>query len=110
MPPPSKKPPLRAGGSDKPRRRSFAIGGRITALRYVAIAAAVFCAIAFGWWAVTASGLVIPLFLPSPAQVVNRLSELWASGQLAADTGISVYRITVGFLISTAFALPIGVL
>ena len=35
---------------------------------------------------------------------------MWTSGQLVADTSISIYRITIGFLISTAFALPIGVL
>ena len=108
--PPQSKDGIRAGGANGPRRRTFAIGGRISASRYIAIAAAVFCAIAFLWWSVTAAGLVLPLFLPSPAQVWNRLSELWSSGQLAADTGISVYRITVGFLISTLFALPIGVL
>src|SRR5204863_1240436 len=51
-----------------------------------------------------------PLCLPSPAQVASRLSDLWSSGQLLADTRISVYRITVGFLISTLFALPIGVI
>jgi NitT/TauT family transport system permease protein len=94
----------------KPRARRFALGGRISARRYLAIAAIVFAAVALAWWGVTAAGLVLPLFLPSPAQVASRLSELWASGQLASDTGISIYRITIGFLISTAFALPIGVL
>ena len=51
-----------------------------------------------------------PLFLPSPGQVLSRLGELWRIGQLAADVGISIYRISLGFLISTALALPIGVL
>jgi NitT/TauT family transport system permease protein len=103
MPPPNKD------ANKEPGRRAFAIGGQISASRYIAIAATVFGVIAVLWWIVTAAGLVIPLFLPSPAQVAGRLSELWSSGQLAADAGISIYRITVGFLISTAFALPIGV-
>ncbi|HVL19650.1 MAG TPA: hypothetical protein VM422_01485, partial [Amaricoccus sp.] len=90
--------------------RSFAIGGRIRPGRYVAIAGAVFAGLGLLWWGVTAAGLVLPLFLPSPGQVLSRLGELRASGQLAADVGISVYRITVGFLISTALALPIGIL
>lgn len=77
--------------------------------RFAAISALVFAALLFLWWAVTAAGLVQPLFLPSPGQVVRRLADLWASGQLLADLRISVYRITVGFLISTALALPIGV-
>src|SRR5438876_8492981 len=99
-----------AGGASQLRRRNFTIGGRIAASRYVAIAASVFCTIAVLWWAVTTLGLVIPLFLPSPAQVWARLSEMWSSGQLVADMSISIYRITIGFLISTVFALPIGVL
>src|SRR5262245_32265769 len=109
MPPPNRAT-TPAGGHSKPRRRSFAIGGRIATSRYIAIAATVFCLVAISWWLVTAAGLVIPLFLPSPSQVAARLAELWASGRLVADTSISIYRITVGFLISTAFALPIGVL
>jgi NitT/TauT family transport system permease protein len=107
--PPRDRNAAPAGGRHKPRR-AFAIGGRISGSRYVAIAAAVFATIAILWWAVTAAGLVLPLFLPSPAQVWDRLSDLWLSGQLFADTAISIYRITVGFLISTLFALPIGVL
>ncbi|MFT3975210.1 MAG: ABC transporter permease [Amaricoccus sp.] len=78
--------------------------------RFVAIAAAVFGALFVVWWGVTAAGLVQPLFLPPPGKVAARLAALWASGQLVADLSVSLYRITVGFLISTAIALPVGVL
>jgi NitT/TauT family transport system permease protein len=66
--------------------------------------------LALAWYAATAAALIRPLFLPSPGQVLIRLNELWQSGKLGADISISIYRITVGFLISTAVALPIGVL
>ena len=65
---------------------------------------------AVAWFSVTAGGLVLPLFLPSPGQVLSRLGGLWASGQLFADIGISIYRISFGFSISTIVALPIGIL
>lgn len=74
------------------------------------IATLVFTLLALAWFAVTAGGFVLPLFLPSPGQVLSRLGELWASGQLFADIGISIYRISYGFLISTIVALPIGIL
>lgn len=74
------------------------------------IATLVFAVLALAWFAVTAGGLVLPLFLPSPGQVLSRLGELWASGQLFADIGISIYRISYGFFISTIVALPIGIL
>lgn len=86
------------------------LGGRIAAAQFLAVAAVVFAALGALWYASTAAGLVRPLFLPSPGQVINRLVELWGTGQLAADVSISIYRITLGFLISTVLALPIGVL
>jgi NitT/TauT family transport system permease protein len=90
--------------------RLFTLGGRIRTVEFLGIAAAVFAVLGLLWFASTAAGLVQPLFLPSPGQVVSRLAELWASGDLMADLGISLYRITLGFLISTAVALPIGIL
>ena len=79
-------------------------------LEFLAISTAVFAVLGIAWYGFTAMGLIRPLFLPSPGQVISRLEELWRSGQLAADAGISIYRIGLGFLISTAIALPIGVL
>jgi NitT/TauT family transport system permease protein len=77
---------------------------------FLAIAVAVFTALGFLWWTVTATGLIKPLFLPAPGAVMARLGELWASGDLLRDLAVSIYRITTGFLISTVLALPIGVL
>jgi NitT/TauT family transport system permease protein len=96
------------GGATRPRLRAF--GGRLSAVEFIGIAAAVFVGLGLVWWAVTALELIRPLFLPSPGQVASRLRELAAENKLANDVLISIYRITVGFLISTLFALPIGVL
>jgi NitT/TauT family transport system permease protein len=98
--------PSRASGL----ARLFTLGGRIRTTEFLLIAAAVFAGLGLLWFVSTALELVRPLFLPSPGQVLARLGELWASGQLLADMGISLYRITLGFLISTVVALPIGIL
>ena len=90
--------------------RLFALGGKISTAEYLGISAMVFAVLAFLWVLTTGLGLVRPLFLPSPLQVFNRLQGLWASGQLFIDLGISIYRILLGFMISTAIALPIGIL
>ena len=63
-----------------------------------------------GWVILTSSGLVSPLFLPSPQAVARELTDQVRSGILRQDVTASVYRIMVGWLIATALALPIGIL
>lgn len=70
-----------------------------------------FIALFFALWLLaTASGAVSRIFLPAPADVLAELQRQIASGILWADMGASVYRITVGWLISTVLAVPIGIL
>jgi NitT/TauT family transport system permease protein len=88
----------------------FKLGGPISRLEFFGIATGVFFVFAVVWYVATLGSFVPRLFLPSPAQVLSRLAELWANGKLQADMAISIYRITVGFLISTIIALPVGIL
>jgi len=90
--------------------RLFSLNARLTAGSFATIAALVFAGIGLAWWAATALELVRPLFLPSPSAVIGRLQSLAAGGQLAGDALVSTYRISIGFLLSTAIALPVGVL
>jgi NitT/TauT family transport system permease protein len=82
----------------------------ITSRRFVGIAVAVFVALALLWFAIGESGVVLPLFLPTPGKVLGRLGELWSKGTLQSDLLISLYRIMLGFTVSTIAALPIGIL
>jgi NitT/TauT family transport system permease protein len=109
--PPLNSSQAQAGGLSRPpkRRSLFALTAHLSAFEFTAIAAIVFTGLTVLWWTATALRLVPPLFLPSPGAVLSRLYDLGVSGKLLDDTLISVYRITVGFLISTIFALPIGV-
>jgi NitT/TauT family transport system permease protein len=88
----------------------FRLTASISRAQFVGISVVVFAVLLTLWWVATAQEWVRPLFLPSPPKVVARLGELAASGQLWQDAGISIFRITIGFFISTAFALPIGIL
>ena len=104
MPQPSKP-------ASKPvRRPAFALGRRISTAEFLGIAGLVFAGLAILWTLVTEGGLIRALFLPSPLQVLARLGELWNSGQLMTDMGVSIYRITFGFIVSTVVAMPIGIL
>lgn len=91
-------------------RRHRSLGAPISRRAYLGIAAASFAGLFLLWWAITASGMVNPLFLPSPAKVGARLVDQARNGQLWADTTVSVYRIMIGFLLASVMAIPIGVL
>ena len=62
------------------------------------------------WWAVVEFGVVNPYFLPPPAAVWESGVRLWQEGLLWPDTWESIQRILIGFSISLAVALPMGIL
>ena len=62
-------------------------------------------------WSLLSYGHIVnPLFLPTPSDVLGAGGREIADGTLWADMGASVYRIGVGFVISTLLAVPIGVI
>ena len=64
-----------------------------------------------GLWSALSYGHVVdPLFLSSPSQTWQAGVDAARSGVLWTDMGASVSVIVMGFLISTAFAIPVGLL
>jgi NitT/TauT family transport system permease protein len=105
------EPAPAAGSVVGPRwRRLVRLYGPLDPRTYFAVAVIVFALMLAAWWIAAASHVTSELFLPSPADVWNRAVDLARDGSLAHDTWASFRRITLGFLISTAFGLPIGVL
>ncbi len=67
--------------------------------------------IILGLWSFACSfELVDTMFLPNPLTVVKKFFAILGDGSLAVDTGISIYRISMGFLLATALGVPIGIL
>jgi NitT/TauT family transport system permease protein len=86
----------------------WTIRGTLDRRLYLLIAAASFGLWLAVWWTVCALGLVDPLFLPGPAAVLRRFVVWLWDGDLLDDAGISVFRVTAGFLLSAVMALPLG--
>jgi NitT/TauT family transport system permease protein len=86
----------------------WTIRGTLDRRLYVLIATASFALWIIMWWAVTALGLVDPLFLPGPGAVLRRFWVWLRDGELLQDAGISSFRVMAGFFASAIMALPLG--
>ncbi|QXT62098.1 ABC transporter permease [Tessaracoccus palaemonis] len=71
------------------------------------VAAALLLAI---WWAVTAGGLVAPLYLPGPEDVAARMVSQLSSGVAWRYLTPTISAALLGALIAVAVAIPVGIL
>ncbi|TXH93913.1 MAG: taurine ABC transporter permease TauC [Pseudomonas sp.] len=65
------------------------------------------------WWAVTAAGLIEPLFLPTPQSILARgwklLNEGYVDATLWQHLGASLWRIGLALLFAVICAIPLGI-
>ncbi|MBT1165217.1 ABC transporter permease [Bifidobacterium simiarum] len=92
------------------RRRSRRLRTPLSRGQRIAAPLVTFAVLLALWALVTETGMVDPLFLPSPSAVAQALVDQAAQGALWTDIGTSVYRITVGYLIAVVMAVPLGVM
>ena len=62
------------------------------------------------WLIASESGAIKEIFLPKPQNVVRYYIESIKDGSLLENTGISIYRITLGFVYAVLLGVPIGIL
>lgn len=104
----SRQPPRPAGS--RPRARLFELRGDIPRRVYAGAGVAFIALFLAAWLLLTELKIVSPIFLPPLRAVGEELVAQAQSGTLWQDVGASVYRITLGWLLATALALPIGIL
>lgn len=61
------------------------------------------------WWAASATGLLTPDVLASPAEVLRAVGELWGNGELPDALTTSLTRSGLGLLIGLAAGLALGI-
>ncbi len=71
-------------------------------------ALASFFALLLIWSLVTATGMIAPVFLPSPNSVLESLISGFVDASLLKDMAVSAARVFGGFLVSLAIAAPLG--
>ncbi|MFD0827767.1 ABC transporter permease [Neobacillus sp. M.A.Huq-85] len=62
------------------------------------------------WSLLTYGGMVDPLFLPTPTQIINSGVTLFTEYNFINDIGITIYRVLAGFMIAVLVGLPLGIL
>lgn len=98
--------------NDKPRPRTSKLRWPLS--RHLTLSLTTLAALLVIWWAVAALALISPLFLPSPAQVLNKLLTI-ASPQGFMDATLwqhlaaSLGRILVALLAATLVGIPVGI-
>jgi NitT/TauT family transport system permease protein len=68
-----------------------------------------FGTIFIAWVSTTSSGLIDPLFLPSPQKVLESGYALFAKEQFLYDVALSTWRVLLGFGLSCLAAVPLGI-
>jgi ABC-type nitrate/sulfonate/bicarbonate transport system permease component len=62
------------------------------------------------WWLVSATGLINPVLLPAPGEVLSAFVQSVRDGTIWINTWASLLRVLEGFLLGFSIAVPLGVL
>jgi NitT/TauT family transport system permease protein len=97
------------------RRRSFihrALTPRaaVSARASLAAGISIWVLVLLGWSALTYGGIMPDIFLPSPTAVIDIAIQMFGDGTIWPNIWSSVQVILLGFIISSAVAVPLGVL
>ncbi|MFD8822146.1 ABC transporter permease [Streptomyces sp. NPDC059605] len=93
-------------GLVRPRPRRYRARGRAYSTTVRAVGPFALLAL---WWAASATGLLTPDVLASPAEVLRAVGELWGNGQLPDALTTSLTRSGLGLLIGLAAGLTLGI-
>jgi NitT/TauT family transport system permease protein len=97
--------------TDTARERKLAFrGGGFAVEQRRLVSVLAFVGLIALWQIVTGTGLVSPIFLPSPMRVLRALWDLAVSGDLWRHMSASLVRIGYGWFIGTAFGVGVGLM
>lgn len=77
--------------------------------KYRGYSAGCLIAILIAWCALTYSGYLKSMYLPTPSSVVMAVVTMIKEGTLWIDIGISVKRVMFGWALAALLALPLGI-
>ena len=91
-------------------RGDFRLRKEISKKRYTLSAVSTFLILFLVWFLLCKSGNITEIFLPSPSAVILDIINCMKDGSLWMNMGYSIFRITMGFLMSLLLGVPLGIL
>ena len=91
-------------------RGDFRLRKEISKKRYTLSAVSTFLILFLVWFLLCKSGNITDIFLPSPSAVILDIINCMKDGSLWMNMGYSIFRITMGFLMSLFLGVPLGIL
>ena len=99
---------MRKGNPTRPGE-TYGVPGQGDTLKLSLLTIAV---LLFIWWAVTAMGLVKPLFVPSPESILEKFGQIVSEGFTGTPfwqhVAVSTARVFGAFLLACAIGIPLG--
>jgi NitT/TauT family transport system permease protein len=89
--------------------KNLFLSKKITKHQSLFLASLGFLSLIFLWAVLSFSGLIKPIFLPTPVAVFNSVIKLTRDFDLLNDIKISVLRIFLGFLLAVIISIPLGI-
>ncbi len=102
-------PPVSRPARGRARLRWFDLRQDIPAWAVKGLGVFSFAALLLGWAWLSRREFVNPVFLPTPERVWTAIQALWEDGTIWDDLKISLFRVSVGFLVSALIGVPLGV-
>jgi NitT/TauT family transport system permease protein len=94
----------------KKRIRLLQIRGEIRKTWYVSGIAGMFVLVLVLWSLASYGRWVDPTFLPTPGRVLEQFGHQIVSREFWHHVGMSVYRVTMGFLLACVIGIPLGIM
>lgn len=92
------------------RTRLFQIRGEISKKWYYGGVIGIFVLVLALWTGMSYGGVVERTFLPTPLQVAEQFVRQLTSHDFWVHIGMSVYRVTMGFVFACILGIPLGIL
>jgi NitT/TauT family transport system permease protein len=94
----------------KRRENLLKVRGEIRREWYLSAVAGVFVLVLGLWSVLSYAHLVDRTFLPTPGTVLKTLFQQVSTDVFWENTGISIFRVTMGFLLACLLGIPLGIL